>query len=773
MGGAYASITLSFPSSNGSGTLGNGIVWHCNTNTSVDFPVTITLQSPLTGGGAPNIAVLQPTWSGSARGPLLQSFSVPNDGAPHTYTPSWSMDRKLFDYASLFAINCYWSLSSSELSSSFYIINQSLISKIADKQENGAIVLAGCTSTVPLFSKAYVCIGTSVNYTLNVTKLDLNDNPTGATATKAMNSTEISQLNSGTFSLATFCSSGVGGTVINFTNNTKYQVQVIANNGSGLWMNTVQNFMYKTGNWDLIIKDYNTLKSLCCTPWSPDDNGQEKDQTTENIFKSPSVWNNVFNTSGYGNTVTFKEDIVGPSLHRDPDYSTGNINPNYMFTQVDNIGCVTSPINTMNLRMFWTRARLGELWTNHWLFDMTNNSVFYTPVGTSTAVSAPAGSEITISGATSSTPYNTASSPITLPAISSNPSLNSYIITPKTWYAPNPIWYTANNGSMSGNNEPVLCLLSRLQETTSTADPVVWEPASINQDIEPYARQNNNIATRNTHLVDGPQNYTWGGSTSTNETEFATVVANNPTSHPTRICIRNISEVKSSTDNLLNYGALRIGFTNLIWSNWVAYGMSGTGFSVISPGLLMATNPDSICFDSLNIGNNMQEQIGVEMVWNGTAPSAPIAFEYAIQQSNAANHPLYRGSDVVLQFPIEPFETTALKNGNIGENQKQEKNGNYGISTGTPNIIDNSNILLFPNPASNNAILSISGLSGNERIIIQMRDITGKLIYDSVDYSFKNGLIAASFNTESLSKGIYMVNININGQLKSLKLIIE
>jgi hypothetical protein len=43
-----------------------------------------------------------------------------------------------------------------------------------------------------------------------------------------------------------------------------------------------------------------------------------------------------------------------------------------MFTKINNFGCASSPANTATLRMFWTRARLGELWDKDWIYGPAN-----------------------------------------------------------------------------------------------------------------------------------------------------------------------------------------------------------------------------------------------------------------------------------------------------------------------------------------------------------------------------------------------------------------
>jgi len=81
--------------------------------------------------------------------------------------------------------------------------------------------------------------------------------------------------------------------------------------------------------------------------------------------------------------------------------------------------------------------------------------------------------------------------------------------------------------------------------------------------------------------------------------------------------------------------------------------------------------------------------------------------------------------------------------------------------------------MLYPNPTSDNAILSITGLIGNENAKIVITDITGKTVVSDIPYTFNNGVLASVIKTDNFNKGVYFVNIIINGILISQKLIID
>jgi hypothetical protein len=419
---------------------------------------------------------------------------------------------------------------------------------------------------------------------------------------------------------------------------------------------------------------------------------------------------------------------------------------------------------------------LGELWDLHWKYDMTNNFILE-----SGSTPRPAGSEITISGANFTTPYNINSSPISIPTISSN---DAYIINPKAWHAPNPTWYIADGGSMTGQNQdPVVCFLSRLQEKTSTYDPIVYEPAGNSTNIDPYVRNNNNVATRNSALVDGPQFSTIGGSGGTSISDFHTVIANNPSAGPTRICLRNISAVDATVDHLLNYGEVQIGFTNGIWNNWVASGMNGSGFTVVSPTLIRVTDPNQVCFDNINIGNNMQEQLGVRIIWDLEAcyPVDSPMFRYALQQENMESAPNYRGSDVVFMFPAHGEQcqneglrmgsssTTLLNNKTVESKEEVKKSSKRNSTSVDQNL--KPTVILYPNPANHETILTIDQV--DESTTLNAYDATGKRIQLDFEKTYVNGVVVFKINTQNLVNGVYILETRNTNFISSNRLIIQ
>lgn len=80
-------------------------------------------------------------------------------------------------------------------------------------------------------------------------------------------------------------------------------------------------------------------------------------------------------------------------------------------------------------------------------------------------------------------------------------------------------------------------------------------------------------------------------------------------------------------------------------------------------------------------------------------------------------------------------------------------------------------VQMFPNPAQDftNVVLN---LEGNNEVAIQVIDMTGKTIA-ARNYGTLNGAQEVTIPTAHLNAGIYLININVNGQMISKRLIVE
>ena len=87
-----------------------------------------------------------------------------------------------------------------------------------------------------------------------------------------------------------------------------------------------------------------------------------------------------------------------------------------------------------------------------------------------------------------------------------------------------------------------------------------------------------------------------------------------------------------------------------------------------------------------------------------------------------------------------------------------------------PNQIDAA-IQIYPNPASDKATIAIT-LEEAKDVTIELFDLNGNLL-KAATYSNWLGLSTVEMNTNQLNTGVYLVKINIGGEISSKKLVVE
>ncbi len=198
------------------------------------------------------------------------------------------------------------------------------------------------------------------------------------------------------------------------------------------------------------------------------------------------------------------------------------------------------------------------------------------------------------------------------------------------------------------------------------------------------------------------------------------------------------------------------------------------------------TNPTEVCFDNITIGNDMEQQIGIRAIWNNEAcfPVDSPLFVYALQQENMESSPSYDGSDVIYMFPAfgpacENLEMsssnkdyTYKKSMDVEPEISDNRRSNNIKSTNVTSEI-NSNIIIYPNPAKNQTIITVDNISSNSNIQLEIFDMTGKKIHVEFSYLESNGIASYKINTSNLIEGIYSIKISQNTKTSVHKLIIQ
>jgi uncharacterized repeat protein (TIGR01451 family) len=96
---------------------------------------------------------------------------------------------------------------------------------------------------------------------------------------------------------------------------------------------------------------------------------------------------------------------------------------------------------------------------------------------------------------------------------------------------------------------------------------------------------------------------------------------------------------------------------------------------------------------------------------------------------------------------------------------------NLKSTTGVQTILEDAQIKLYPNPTSESATIKIESPK-LMRISYQMYDLNGRMV-QSQNESNPSLDFEKTIQMKSMTNGIYILNININGEMKSLKLVKE
>lgn len=97
---------------------------------------------------------------------------------------------------------------------------------------------------------------------------------------------------------------------------------------------------------------------------------------------------------------------------------------------------------------------------------------------------------------------------------------------------------------------------------------------------------------------------------------------------------------------------------------------------------------------------------------------------------------------------------------------------NFENTIGLDEMTNNFGVNVYPNPA--NAQTNVSFTLNNEStVVVSVSDLSGKTVYSNNLGSVKSGAHNTTVNTDSLSNGVYMVNVTANGVISTQKLVVR
>ncbi len=78
---------------------------------------------------------------------------------------------------------------------------------------------------------------------------------------------------------------------------------------------------------------------------------------------------------------------------------------------------------------------------------------------------------------------------------------------------------------------------------------------------------------------------------------------------------------------------------------------------------------------------------------------------------------------------------------------------------------------IYPNPTSNNATVTFN-LTNASDVVVNVTDLSGK-VAQAINLENVNGTQIVNINVDTLSNGVYMVNVNVNGVVSTQKLVVR
>lgn len=534
--------------------------------------------------------------------------------------------------------------------------------------------------------------------------------------------------------LSSLIGSGFGMNITNFMGagmvaGKDYIVSLTYSGYLGVWKTTHTHVQLKPGVYDLRMRDSYAGTDDGVEPWS---------RTSIDLYRSPDIWNRRSNSSFPGTT------------HQDPDHVSIAGNTNKLVVKVENIGCAASP-EDVPLRLFWTRARAGELWYEHWVVNIVpgfpNRNKVLSPFSGNYE---HAGSEITISSPTMSNPYSASINRHLLPSIAPGAT---FTISGVDWFPPDPRHFDATNGQMYGQTQrPIICLLARIDESASWnffSDLITHDDGTSKQHISGYVRNNNNVVARNTTLYDDAafrvDNY---GGPSFNY-GFSTIMVDNDEDQDrtATICLDAVSQNNVAFDD---YGSVVIAMTNDLLALWDDSGYDSDNLTEVETGLFQLDDGAHGCISNVVIPTGTNEVLGVRFEYDGTSfPDDEEQFFYELTTTYDDDYGTENGSSVVIEvgLPTSHPNDGGLGSGGLDKRDQEETE-----------LIE-AMVNVYPNPAQTELWIDFTENALTPDATVKIFNSSGQLILSLQPTDLHTGI-----DVNEWPAGVYVIQGRSNGK---------
>ena len=97
---------------------------------------------------------------------------------------------------------------------------------------------------------------------------------------------------------------------------------------------------------------------------------------------------------------------------------------------------------------------------------------------------------------------------------------------------------------------------------------------------------------------------------------------------------------------------------------------------------------------------------------------------------------------------------------------------NFGDASGIKELTNTVGLAIYPNPATAQTSISFN-LKEEAKVSVSIVDVTGKSVYTNELGAIASGAHKVNVNTDTLSNGVYMVNVTSNGSVSTQKLVVR
>lgn len=405
------------------------------------------------------------------------------------------------------------------------------------------------------------------------------------------------------------------------------------------------------------------------------DDGAEPDTNTEYFWMSNDIW------------VRNQNDGHYVQKHQNPEYDPNN--PNYVYVRVTNRSCVTSSGNDV-LKLYWAKANTALYWDDFW-----TGSVFMNGVSMGDEVG----------------------------------SLNIPILEPGQeaiiefeWDVPNPEEYVGIN-----DNPWHFCLLSRIE---SVDDPMTYPEG---QAITPNVQNNNNIAWKNTTVVDIYPN--------TPSLIGGVIAISNPFSETRSFNLQFQVPEEEIGNHIYDEAEVSIEMDAVIYTAWSESGYLGQHFE-------LSDEENKVIVTGNDKKINKEETITL---------SASIINRNAVYNwYGSEGNLIYSGTNLT----VSPEITTKYKLEVISEMDGFKDYDDVEVRV-NPYILKS----IIPNPASNSVVVNYDATDASSAYLMIVNSVTG----NSNNYILDVESTELVLDISAYPYGLYSVILVCNGEIVASK----